>query len=121
MQNNKTKNPVKQVFSKSSHIRNPKGKGGFGEHPEFINKKGPPRKQLLFTNKLLDSIEKNPDLLKKMAKTLFDLAIANKDLAALKEIADRIEGKSVQRSEISGTDGEPLQGLVIVKNEDTPE
>lgn len=98
---------------------NPKGKGGFAEHPENINRNGPPKKQLLFTKKLLDMIEEKPELLTALTTTLLELALKNKDLAALKEVADRIEGKVIQRNEISGIDGEPIQGLVIVKNGDT--
>lgn len=38
----------------------------------------------------------------------FDLAIENGDMSAAKEIADRVEGKVVQRSEFGGPDGSAI-------------
>lgn len=119
MADGNTSSPVEQVNSKSSYNRNPEGKGGFRDHPEFINRNGPPRKQLLLTQKLLTMLDEKPELLTALAGTLLELALKKKDLAAIKEITDRIEGKAIQRSEITGEDGEPLQGLVIIKNGDT--
>ena len=119
MADGNTSSPVEQVNSKSSYNRNPEGKGGFRDHPELINRNGPPRKQLLLTQKLLTMLEEKPELLTALAGTLLELALKKKDLAAIKEITDRIEGKAIQRSEITGEDGEPLQGLVIIKNGDT--
>ena len=32
---------------------------------------------------------------------------------AVKEIADRLDGKAIQATEITGADGEPLQGIQV--------
>jgi hypothetical protein len=46
-----------------------------------------------------------------VVKRLLDKAISDGDMKALKEIFDRVEGKSVQP--ISGPDGGPLEHMVI--------
>jgi hypothetical protein len=46
-------------------------------------------------------------LLAKAAEACAEAA-ANGDLAAMKEIGDRIDGKAIQQTEISGPDGEAV-------------
>lgn len=111
----------KKKLREAKGTNNPLGKGGFGDHPESINRKGRPRKELLISDKIFTKLKENPKMLEAMVMTLMDMAIKNKDLAAIKEITDRVEGKAIQRSEITGEDGEPMQGLVIIKNGNTSE
>jgi hypothetical protein len=50
--------------------------------------------------------------LEPLAKKLVQLA-ENGDLAALKEVADRLEGKAVQQVEASGPEGGPIQHQMV--------
>ena len=54
---------------------------------------------------MLAALRQDPDRLKKAAEKAWDKAIEG-DLAAFKEIADRLDGKSVQP--IAGDDDNPL-------------
>lgn len=52
--------------------------------------------------------QRDPDALRKLADKLFDMALEG-DLQAMKEIGDRLEGKPVQATEISGPEGGPVE------------
>lgn len=44
-----------------------------------------------------------------LAEAIWQKAIVDKDLMAIKYIFDRVDGTPIQVNEISGTDGEPLK------------
>lgn len=52
-------------------------------------------------------------VIRKLADRLIEKA-AEGDVAALKEIGDRIDGKAIQALEHSGPDGEPLPNAINV-------
>lgn len=91
----------------TKRINNPKGKGGFAQHPEHINKNGAPKKCNTFKNLLLEKLdeqfiiknealgmEKDTGLSYKQAlvEAWIERAI-NGSYSHLKEIIDRIDGK----------------------------
>ncbi len=68
--------------------------------------------------KAMDIVAKNLDPLSKQVEeremrdwiaVALTAKAASGDVAAIKEALDRMEGKSVQRTELSGPDGQPLQ------------
>lgn len=80
------------------------------------NKNGRPKK-LPITDALRELLEqtapgtKGMTRDKQLALVLFSMATGrgNKKLEALREILDRVEGKAVQRTEVSGPDGGAVQ------------
>lgn len=92
------------------HNPNPTGKGGFGDHPESINPGGKPKNAQSFTywyrtfkdmdGSELDQWQKdNPQSKRTIAShlALARFLRAEKDLKEYQEIADRSEGKPVQK------------------------
>ena len=49
----------------------------------------------------------NPQALESLARKLVDCALEG-DVAALKEIGDRLDGKPTQSTTVSGPDGQPI-------------
>ena len=100
---------------KKGIIYNPTGKGGFGENPQnrsdgYWSKETSISYQYQFLIRLgvkefKDWIDKNPESKRTVAQELAYKAVvsARKDLAYLKEVTDRTEGKAVQRNEMSGS------------------
>lgn len=94
-------------------VRNPKGKGGFQDHPELRNAGGRPKNEVSVTfwiREFLKSTE--PGHKKERAQELAEklvLIAYGGDLPAIKEVLDRVEGKAVQRTELSGVGGEPIE------------
>jgi len=64
-----------------------------------------------FNSKQKKRLGSNPTVADKLAHVLvFEVGIDAKDVGAIREIGDRIEGKPNQRIELSGTtDGPPIQ------------
>jgi hypothetical protein len=54
----------------------------------------------------------NPERLARLAEKLFEMALAG-DVAAIKELGDRLDGKALQRAEITGEDGASIFPDVI--------
>lgn len=52
----------------------------------------------------IEGIEGKPQKLERLADKVVELGLAG-DMQALKEIGDRLDGKSVQQKEIGGPDG----------------
>ena len=90
-------------------MANKTGKGGFGENPKNINKKGAPiGSSLNLTNVLKAELEKVPkgekDTYKLMfIKTLLHKALIAKDLQAIKLIMNYVDGMPKQTLEVSDT------------------
>ena len=90
--------------------RNPQGKGGFQDHPELRNSGGRPKNDESFTywmrvfknmtvNEFLAWEKENPMDDRTVAASIAYIRVgkARADLAEFKEVADRTEGKSIQR------------------------
>ena len=69
-------------------------------------------KNKLFADQLKRHLVQNPHKLEKIIVQLVDDAM-NGNIAAAKEVMDRVDGKAVQSTEITGADGEPLMGIQV--------
>jgi len=72
------------------------------------NKKGK-----MFYDALRKVLIQNPSKLSSIAEGLIEAADAREPWA-VKELLDRVDGKAVQFQEITGADGEALQGIQVV-------
>ena len=78
------------------------------------NKGGAPKgntnakKNKLFYDRIQKHLIQNPHKLEKIVETLVQEA-QNGEPWAVKEIMDRVDGKAVQSTEISGVDGEAIE------------
>ena len=78
------------------------------------NKAGAPKgndnakKNKLFYDRIRKHLIQNPAKLEKIVETLVQEA-QNGEPWAVKEIMDRVDGKAVQSTEISGVDGEAIE------------
>jgi len=76
-----------------------------------------------FTEQMKRHLLANPKKLEKIIEKLVDDAVEG-NLAAAKEIMDRVEGKAVQATEISGPDGAEFVkgiGFMFVDGNDKPD
>jgi hypothetical protein len=67
-------------------------------------------------------MEKRGGKTRQVAQALIDKAITG-DVSAIKEFADRVDGKSVATTELTGADGKDLPigiGISFVKPDDSP-
>jgi hypothetical protein len=75
---------------------------GFADFPQNINRRGRPRKGKTLTDALEKYVASKNEAGERrgevLARTLFDLALAG-DVAALRYIYDRIDGRPTQRIE----------------------
>ena len=71
------------------------------------HKKGKP-----FQDAIRRAIAQNPHKVRKIVDKVLDLAEEG-EAWAVKEIADRLDGKAVQATELTGADGEPLTGIQV--------
>ena len=69
-------------------------------------------KNKMFADQLKRHLVQNPQKLEKIIVKLVDEAIGG-NIAAVKEVMDRVDGKAVQATEITGADGEPLTGIQV--------
>jgi hypothetical protein len=78
------------------------------------------KKNLYWSEALRKHITQNPKDLADAAQALF-LKAKEGDVAAIREIGDRLEGKAVQRVEGSGDDGSFITKMVVefVKSDDS--
>jgi len=75
-----------------------------------------------FTEQMKRHLLANPKKLEKIIERMVDDAVEG-NLAAAKEIIDRVEGKAVQATEISGPDGAELVkgiGFMFIDGNDKP-
>ena len=76
-----------------------------------------------FTEQMKRHLLANPKKLEKIIERMVDDAVEG-NLAAAKEIIDRVEGKAVQATEISGPDGAELVkgiGFMFIDGNDKPD
>lgn len=100
---------------------NPEGKGGFGDHPENINKNGRPPKNWAWADLIEDAVDEMVDykdnegnklsieVKKALIKKLVQLALSG-STKAINILFDRTEGKPLQR--IVGADGGAIDVLL---------
>jgi ribosomal protein L17 len=69
-------------------------------------------KNKLFADQLKRHLIQNPQKLEKIVEKLIDDAMEG-SIAAAREVIDRVDGKAVQSTEITGADGEPLTGIQV--------
>jgi ribosomal protein L17 len=69
-------------------------------------------KNKLFADQLKRHLIQNPQKLEKIVEKLIDDAMEG-NIAAAREVIDRVDGKAVQSTEITGADGEPLTGIQV--------
>lgn len=108
----------------SQQASNPEGNGGFGDHPDHINKRGAPLKHTSWSailKRLGDEIVKddegNPILRREIiCRALYEKA--QEDPRYAMTIMDREEGKPEQRQIITGDAFEPLTILHVHKTTD---
>jgi hypothetical protein len=89
--------PVKQEESRDSQGRFVPGVSG--------NPNGRPTKEKIISDVLLKMLRDKPELISALATTLLELSLKKKDMVAIKEVLDRLEGRTVQRNELTGEDG----------------
>lgn len=85
---------------------------GFQLHPECINKNGRPKKEQSLTEIMRQLFHENEQIPKAIVAKLLQMA-ANGDIAAIREVLDRIEGKPLQKTEIGGMDGQEFRFAVL--------
>ena len=71
------------------------------------------RKNKLFYDRIQKHLIQNPQKLEKIVETLVQEA-QNGSPWAVKEIMDRVDGKAIQATEISGIDGADLSNLQTI-------
>ena len=103
-----TEKTTEQVIPTPPELRNPTGKGGFGDNPENRSNGGWKKEDSIGYqyNKLIRMtvkeiktwLQDNPDETRTLAQDMAYNAVlqARKDLAYLKEVTDRTEGKATQ-------------------------
>lgn len=69
-------------------------------------------KNKLFADQIKRHLIQNPEKLEKIVIKLIEDAM-NGNIGAAKEIMDRVDGKAIQSTEITGADGEPLTGIQV--------
>ena len=70
-------------------------------------------KNKLFYERIRKALSQDPQKLANIVDKLIEKAEEG-DSWAVKEIMDRIDGKAIQATEISGADGQALSGLQVV-------
>lgn len=84
-----------------------------------LNPNGRPLKGHSITETIRSMMDEKPEIKKALGGKILKLALEDGDMAAIRLLWNYLDGMPVQVNEVMGKDGEPLQGLVIVKNGDT--
>ena len=90
---------------------NPTGKGGFGDHPEHAVHVGRPAKGQSLTEKILKILEEKGISLEEIMAGL----ITDKDVRAVLHTYDHVDGRPMQKTEITTPDEHPFE-LIINDN-----
>ena len=98
-------------------LPNPTGKGGFGDNPENINRKGRPPRGWSWAELLEDVGEEIEEKTGKKFKHLVSkrlwIECVNGNVGAIKELMNRMEGLPKQSLEHTGKDGKDLMPTYI--------
>lgn len=104
------------------------GKGGFQDHPEFINRNGRPKRKTiteLLYEKLEEPLPNNPDkkhfdiFIQQLVIYLFGRkdksgnVVEKPDKEIFKTAWNYLDGMPKQKHEVSGEDGSPIQFAVV--------
>lgn len=84
------------------------------------NPNGRPPKGHSITETIRAMMDEKPEIKKALGAKILKMALDEGDMAAIRLLWNYLDGMPVQVNELMGKDGEPIQGLVIVKNGDTP-
>jgi len=120
---NNISNPTSELDGKQDEQRNPdgtfkegnkvnaNGKGGFGDRPETINKEGRPKNEvsiMYWVKKFLEEKEEGHDTarVQELAEQIVKMAYIDKNVILIRELLERIEGKTPLK--IEGNIGEGL-------------
>lgn len=128
MADNDTSDKLKKATEQASvtppELRNPTGKGGFGDNPQNRNPGGW-RKEVSFSYQYKRFMAMTSKELSEWAQTPSDkrtvvedlayarVVAAKKSLADVKEMTDRTEGKAPQSMDIT-TNGEKIQAATVI-------
>jgi hypothetical protein len=120
-----TENTTQQVHKNKINPPNPDGKGGFGDNPQNRNPGGWKKENTFsyqmnrFKNMTVDELrdwnKNTPNSERTVAEDLAFARVfkAQKELSEFKEVADRTEGKAVQKIE---HDGGIDTGMTVLAN-----
>ena len=94
------------------------GKGGFKDHPENANTKGRPKGAYsimdVIKRRMADTGESGRAIAEEVAEVVIDAAIKSKDLTQCRDLMDRLDGKALQKIEVSNE--ADLEWLKAFKN-----
>lgn len=80
-----------------------------------INRNGRPKRKTL-TELIHAKLDDDPKQWEKIVAMVIEKLLKDKNDQVLKTFWEYTDGKPMQRSEITGKDGEELKGLIIVKD-----
>lgn len=103
--------PIKSVDN-----RQPNGKFGPGN---IANPHGRPPKGHTLTDLMRQILDEDPERKRKLMITLLDMA-AKKDIAAIREVLDRLEGKPLMSVEHREMSGEPDNVIIDTEEKKKP-
>ncbi len=72
------------------------------------NPNGRPKKGFVLTDVMRAMLEENPDIKKALVKKLLEVALQEVDVVAIREVFDRLEGKSLQTNEVEVFNPQPI-------------
>lgn len=107
MNNDEPEITTEQVENK---LPNPTGKGGFADHPESINRTGRPKNEvsiMYWAKEFLKEKEKGHDKerAQELGEKIVTMAYADGNVVLIKELLDRVEGKTPLKIEGNIGDG----------------
>lgn len=89
--------------------RNPTGKGGFGDNPQNRNPGGTPRTDISIVKLLLKKLAEAEGAEAEAIADTFIAKARGGDFKFAKEVIDRIDGTSPQKTEITGAEGGAIE------------
>ena len=91
---------VAPVVESDKQIKNSSEKSWLFKPGQSGNPAGRPPKEKVFTNAMEAIIKKNPKIMEAIAAKMLQMAV-NGNMDAIKEMADRLEGKSVSSMDLT--------------------
>lgn len=87
------------------------GKGGFGDHPEHINRNGRPPKGHSITETIRAMMDEKPEIKKALGAKILQMAVEG-DITAIRTIWSYLDGMPMIKQEIAGKDGSPVEVII---------